>query len=202
MEHRAVARLALVLQAIYVGLTFGWRSWLQYRSTGDAGYRLSRAVPPAARTASALITAGAVTGLAGTAVATRSERRRSPARVVGVAGIAAGLVGTYRAQLDMGRSWRIGLDVAERTDLVTDGLFRYARNPIFSFMTLVGLSSAVANPNAATVVGAAMLTAGVEVQVRLVEEPYLREAHGDSYTAYAAKTGRFVPRLGAAPRLR
>ncbi len=197
MANRAIARVALVLQAIYIGLTFGWRSWLQYRATGDTGFRLSRAAPPAARAASALILAGAVTGLVGTAGATPSARRFSATRVLGVTGIAAGLAGTYRAQLDMGRSWRIGVDAAERTELVTNGLFQYARNPIFSFMTAVGLSSAVATPNRATVVGAALLAAGVEVQVRLVEEPYLREAHGEAYAAYAATTGRFVPQIGA-----
>ena len=172
MSHRTVARLALVLQAIYVGLTFGWRSWLQYRTTGDTGFRLTRGGPRAARAASTLMVAGAVTGLVGTAVATRSERRRSPVRLLGLAGITAGLVGTYRAQLDLGRSWRIGVDAEERTDLVTGGLFRYARNPIFSFMTLVGLSGAAAVPNAGTAAGAAMLAIGVEVQTRRVEEPY------------------------------
>jgi protein-S-isoprenylcysteine O-methyltransferase Ste14 len=96
----------------------------------------------------------------------------------------------------MGRSWRIGVDVQEKTDLVTDGLFRYARNPIYSFMTAVGLSSFAAAPNAATAAGAAMLAGGVELQVRLVEEPHLRATHLDTYTAYARRTGRFVPQIG------
>ncbi len=117
-------------------------------------------------------------------------------RLLALAGIAGGLIGTYRAQLDMGRSWRIGVDAKERTDLVADGLFRYARNPIFSFMTLVGLSSFAAAPNTATGVGAAMLVVGVDVQARLVEEPYLQKTHGEAYAAYARRTGRFIPGLG------
>jgi protein-S-isoprenylcysteine O-methyltransferase Ste14 len=195
----AVARLALALQASYVGLAFGWRSWLQYRTTGDTGFRLTPSAPPAARAASALMVGGAVTGLVGTAVATPSARRVSTVRLLGLAGIAAGLAGTYRAQLDLGRSWRIGVDTQERTDLVTDGLFRYVRNPIFSFMTLVGLSSALATPNRSTAAGAVMLAAGVSIQARLVEEPYLWETHGESYGAYARRTGRFAPRLGTQP---
>lgn len=199
MSNRTVARYVLVLQGIYVLLAFGWRSWLQYRSTGDSGFRLTHEASPEARAASALLTAGALTGLVGSAIAKPSDRRASPVRRLGLAGIAVGLAGTYRAQLDMGRSWRIGVDPVERTELVTDGLFRYARNPIFSFSTLVGLSSAAAIPNAATVAGAAMLVAGVEIQARLVEEPYLRDAHGDAYAAYCAHTGRFVPGVGAFP---
>lgn len=37
---------------------------------------------------------------------------------------------------------------------------------------------------------------GIGVQVRLVEEPYLRRTHGVAYTDYAARVGRFLPRLG------
>jgi hypothetical protein len=39
-------------------------------------------------------------------------------------------------------------------------LFRYVRNPVFSFMTLVWVSNAVAVPNVATAAGAAMLRTG------------------------------------------
>jgi protein-S-isoprenylcysteine O-methyltransferase Ste14 len=196
MSTRTAARSALVLQGVYVGLTFGWRSWLQYRSTGETGFRLGPTTPPAGRVASGLMVGGAATGLVGTVIAARSAPRAAPHRIVALAGIAAGLLGTYRAQLDMGRSWRIGVDVDEETDLVTDGLFRHARNPIFSFMTLVGLSSVAAAPNPATAAGAAMLVGGVEMQVRLVEEPHLRASHRDSYASYARRTGRFVPRIG------
>jgi SAM-dependent methyltransferase len=41
----------------------------------------------------------------------------------------------------------------------------------------------------------------LEVQVRLVEEPYLLRTHGRAYAEYGARTGRFVPGLGRlAPR--
>jgi protein-S-isoprenylcysteine O-methyltransferase Ste14 len=36
----------------------------------------------------------------------------------------------------------------------------------------------------------------LEIQVRLVEEPYRRRVHGDHYGDYAARTGRFVPLTG------
>jgi protein-S-isoprenylcysteine O-methyltransferase Ste14 len=45
---------------------------------------------------------------------------------------------------------------------------------------------------------AALLLAvvAIEMQVRVVEEPYLRRTHGDAYTAYAARGGRFLPGIG------
>ena len=36
----------------------------------------------------------------------------------------------------------------------------------------------------------------VQLQVRVVEEPYLLATHGKTYAAYAARVGRFVPGAG------
>ena len=41
------------------------------------------------------------------------------------------------------------------------------------------------------------LVAGFELQVRFVEEAYLRRVHGDTYACYAARAGRFVAGIGA-----
>ena len=196
MSDRTVARVALGAQVVHLGLAFGWKTWSQYRSTGDTGFRLGHGAPPVARAAIALAVAGAVTGMVGTALAKPPGRRASPGRVAALFGMAAGVVGTYRAQRDMGESWRVGVDEADSTGLVTNGLFRHVRNPMFSFMTLVWAASAAAVPNAATAAGAAMLAAGLDIEVRLVEEPYLRDVHGGPYLVYARVTGRFVPRLG------
>jgi protein-S-isoprenylcysteine O-methyltransferase Ste14 len=40
------------------------------------------------------------------------------------------------------------------------------------------------------------MVASIEVQVRVVEEPYLLRVHGQVYRDYLATVGRFVPRLG------
>ena len=41
-----------------------------------------------------------------------------------------------------------------------------------------------------------LLIAGLEIQVRLVEEPHLIRTHGEAYLAWARGVGRFVPGLG------
>ena len=45
-----------------------------------------------------------------------------------------GLAATLYAQLDMGESWRVGVDTSETTTLVRSGSFRLIRNPIFAAM--------------------------------------------------------------------
>ncbi len=199
MSNGLVARLAIALQTAYVLAVFGGRSWAQRRSTGQSGFRLRRIPGARSRGPSALVAAGALTILAGTAAAASSARRAAPIRCLGLAGMALGLAGTLRAQRDIGRSWRIGVDTAERTELVTRGLYRLARNPLFSFMILAALSSAVAVPTPVTAAGAAAVAVGAEMQTRLVEEPHLRRAHGDSYLSYARRTGRFFPGIGRLP---
>jgi protein-S-isoprenylcysteine O-methyltransferase Ste14 len=36
----------------------------------------------------------------------------------------------------------------------------------------------------------------VQLQVRSIEEPYLRRVHGVAYERYAGRVGRFVPGVG------
>jgi protein-S-isoprenylcysteine O-methyltransferase Ste14 len=115
---------------------------------------------------------------------------------VGVVLAVAGIGATFYAQVAMGASWRIGVDPGERTELVTTGPFAFVRNPIFAAMlpTAVGLTLLV--PSWVAFVGLVGLVAALELQVRVVEEPYLLRAHGASYAAYAARVGRFVPGVG------
>jgi protein-S-isoprenylcysteine O-methyltransferase Ste14 len=51
-------------------------------------------------------------------------------------------------------------------------------------------------PNAMALAGTVVLLAALHLQVRVVEEPYLRRTHGRHYERYAAKTGRFIPGVG------
>lgn len=96
----------------------------------------------------------------------------------------------------MGESWRIGVDTNERTALVTTGAFAIVRNPIFTAMLVTAAGLTMTIPNAISIVGLVALIAALEVQVRLVEEPYLLTAQGDSYRTYAHHVGRFAPGIG------
>jgi len=107
-----------------------------------------------------------------------------------------GLGFTLFAQSGMGTSWRIGVDATERTALVTSGLFAFLRNPIFTGMLAFAFGLAGLWPNVASLAAAVALFVAVELQVRFVEEPYLRATHGEAWVRWAARTGRFVPFVG------
>ena len=121
---------------------------------------------------------------------------RSAVHVVGISLFLPGVLGVVVGQATMGSSWRIGTDPADRTRLVTEGPFSVVRNPIYSSLipTLLGLALLV--PNVVALASVAMLIAVLEVETRLIEEPYLLRTHGDAYSRYASRVGRFVPGVG------
>ncbi len=195
-----MALWALALYVLYLALAFGGRTLLQLRSTGSTGFKGISGRPLSAEwtggvlfvAAFLLILAAPLLGLAG-ALEPVSVLDGSIGYALGFVLFFAGLAGTLLA---MGASWRIGVDEAERTELVTGGPFALVRNPIFSAMVPAFLGLALLVPNIASLAGFAALVVALEVQVRLVEEPYLLRAHGARYADYASRVGRFVPGLG------
>ena len=187
--------VVVLLEIVFVGWALVWRSVQHRRTTGSAGFVALRERGVPARLAGLSMIAGVFGLSTGTGVAAESQAWTVVAGA-GAALMTAGLALTVAAQQQMGPSWRIGVDPAERTELVTAGLFGRVRNPIFTAMILFAFGVALAMPNAWSVVGAALLAAGIMLQVLVVEEPYLRRVHGEAYERYVRGAGRFLPRLG------
>lgn len=195
--------LALALYAIYLGTAFAARSVLQLRATGSTGFHGVSGRPGSAEWAGGVLLAAALT-LGVMAPALQLAGVVAPAAVLDTEAIAAvgaglavmGIALTLAAQSAMGRSWRIGVDPLERTQLVTSGPFTVVRNPVFAAMIPTGVGLALIAPNVVALIAVATLTLALQLQTRVVEEPYLRSAHGDDYAVYAARVGRFVPGLG------
>jgi protein-S-isoprenylcysteine O-methyltransferase Ste14 len=194
-----MAVAALVIYLVWGLLAFGWRTVVQLRRTGDSGLRLHAERGTAQWWGKIGFIVAIALGFAAPVAAVAGLDDLVDVSMLGVVGLAIALVGvalTLLAQLAMGPSWRIGVDPSERTGLVTGGPFDLVRNPIFAAMlvTVVGLTLMI--PNVVTILGLVTLVVALEVQVRLVEEPYLTRVHGDSYRRYAQRVGRFVPGLG------
>lgn len=195
------AALVLASLVLFGALAFGWRTWLQWRRTGSTGFKgVSGRIGSAEWIGGVLLAAAfVIAALAPAAVLAGWSTELGfscPVGLLGAALLGGGVLGTLMAQLDMGASWRIGVDSRERTALISRGLFRFVRNPVFTSMLLVLAGETLLVPgwlSAAAFVGALI---GLELQVRLVEEPYLLRTHGDAYRAYASRVGRFLPIFG------
>jgi protein-S-isoprenylcysteine O-methyltransferase Ste14 len=115
-------------------------------------------------------------------------------RLAGWTVCGAGLLFTLVAQAQMGASWRIGID--ERpTGLVSHGLFRVVRNPVFTGMLLTLSGLVLVSPSPWTLMAWLHALLLISLQARL-EERHLLDLHGEAYRRYASRVGRFVPGLG------
>lgn len=195
--------VALVLFAVFAVLGFGWRSWEQRRRTGSTGFRGISGRPGSIEwfagvgfiVAEGVAVFGPILQLLG--VVSPLDFLHTPwIQIAGAAIAVLGIATTVYAQLDMGDSWRIGVDKSETTTLVRSGVFGWVRNPIFTAMMTFGLGIALLAPNLVALAGFAILVITIELQVRTVEEPYLLATHGDAYRDYLASVGRFVPGVG------
>lgn len=184
---------------IYVLVAFVLRTVVHAWQTGSSGFVGVRAgASGLERAAAVAMVAAFVLGLVAPFVGTPIAETTG----VGAAIVGLSTVATLVAQLAMARSWRIGVNPKERTELVTRFPFSIVRNPIFTCMIAASMGIALACPTPLALVAPPLLIAALSVQVRLVEEPYLSSVHGAAYRAYAAETGRFIPGWGRlrAPR--
>lgn len=198
-------RLTIVLWVCYLAASLGLRVLIQLRTTGRTGFVLHRRGSSALQLfASALFVSSLLAGFASPILALslpeqswfRVSPLPVPLTVLAVLLYLAAVSIAFTAQLTMGRSWRIGVDGDERTELVTNGAFRYVRNPVFSALLLTSVALALLCSTAVAWVACAVQLMALEIQVRSVEEPYLARVHGDAYREYLARVGRFVPGIG------
>ena len=101
------------------------------------------------------------------------------------------LVIVWVAQSQMAESWRIGIDEKNKTELVTNGLFRYSRNPIFLGIMVANIGLFSVLPNAFTMLIVALSTISVNTQIRL-EEAFLLKEFREQYIMYKTRVNRWI----------
>ena len=203
VRSRLIPGLALALYAIYLVLAFIVRSVVQRRRTGSTGFRGLSGKPGSPEWVGGFLFIVALVGgvaapildLTGVVEPVDAVDARA-LQWTGVALFVVGLGATLFAQEAMGRSWRIGVDHQERTELVTAGPFDIVRNPIFASMLPTSLGLVLLVPNVVALGSFGALIVALEIQTRLVEEPYLLRAHGERYGTYTSRVGRFLPGVG------
>jgi protein-S-isoprenylcysteine O-methyltransferase Ste14 len=113
----------------------------------------------------------------------------------GILCLALGLWLLYRSHADLGTNWSITLEVRESHRLVTQGIYRQVRHPMYLALLLYSCGQALALPN--WVAGPSyLLTFGLLFALRVgPEERMMLEEFGEDYRAYMARTKRLVPGL-------
>lgn len=100
----------------------------------------------------------------------------------------------YASHKQLGKNWSVSLEIRDRHELVTDGLYRYVRHPMYSSFWLWAIAQFFLLPN--WVAGLAGLVGVAILYFFRVgkEEAMMRQTFGQAYDDYAARTGRVVPR--------
>ncbi|MCI0629628.1 MAG: isoprenylcysteine carboxylmethyltransferase family protein [Phycisphaerales bacterium] len=113
-----------------------------------------------------------------------------------IAGIVCLIVGLwlfYRSHADLGTNWSVTLQVREQHQLITHGVYRRIRHPMYTALLLYSIGQALVIPN--WVAGPLYLVAFIVLLAfRLpAEERMMIEEFGEQYTAHMARTKRLAP---------
>jgi len=99
----------------------------------------------------------------------------------------------HRTHEALGRNWSVTLEVRENHRLVTEGIYRYLRHPMYTAFWLWALAQALLLPNC--IAGpAGLLGFGTLYFFRVNrEEQLMLDTFGEEYRAYMARTRRIIP---------
>jgi protein-S-isoprenylcysteine O-methyltransferase Ste14 len=112
---------------------------------------------------------------------------------ISVALLAIGLCATLLCWKRMGKSWRMGINPEEKTQLIVSGPYAYIRHPIYAIQSLMLLASMLLLPSPLMLVACFLMITFLQWEARR-EEKYLAVHHGDGYLDYCRQTGGFLPR--------
>ena len=115
--------------------------------------------------------------------------------VLGIICLALGLWFFYRSHADLGVNWSISLELREDHRLITFGVYRRIRHPMYAAIFLQAIAQALLLPN--WLAGPAYMFAfSVTFPLRVrSEETMMLKKFGDEYRAYTTRTKRLIPNV-------
>ena len=113
--------------------------------------------------------------------------------ILGVVTLCGALLLFYRSHADLGRNWSVSLEIRNEHRLVTTGIYRLIRHPMYSSFFLLAVAQVLLLPN--WFAGATGLVAvGILYAFRVrQEERMMIERFGADYQNYMAHTARLIP---------
>jgi len=101
----------------------------------------------------------------------------------------------WRSHADLGHNWSVTVEIKEKHALVTDGVFRYMRHPMYSAHWLWGIAQLLLIQN--WIAGLASLVVFLPLYLLRVprEEKTMLENFAEEYRLYMDQTGSIIPRF-------
>lgn len=98
-----------------------------------------------------------------------------------------------RTHKDLGKNWSVTLEIKDSHRLITGGVYRYVRHPMYSAFFLWALAQLILIPN--WIAGpAGFIGFGILYAFRVGrEEKMMLDTFGEEYAAYSARTARILP---------
>lgn len=131
----------------------------------------------------------------------RADYRLTPGARARAGWAGAGLLAAaiwlfWRAHRDLGSNWSPSLEIGEQHTLVTDGIYRHIRHPMYASQALWSVAQLLLLPN--WIAGWAGLVTFLPLYLSRIpnEEQMMRDHFGEAYQDYCSRTGRILPRLG------
>lgn len=99
----------------------------------------------------------------------------------------------WRTHKDLGRNWSVSLEVRDKHELITGGVYRYVRHPMYSAFFLWAVAQFLLLPN--WVAGLSGIVGFGTLYLFRVgrEEKLMLDAFGEEYRAYMERTARVLP---------
>lgn len=114
---------------------------------------------------------------------------------VGLALLAATFWLFHRAHTDLGTNWSVSLELRENHQVITQGVYRSIRHPMYTAIFLYALAQTFLLAN--WIAGPSCLVAFTLMfawRIR-AEERMMRDRFGQAYVEYTAATKRLIPRV-------
>ena len=182
--------MALICYVVLAMSIFGFRVAVQLKRTGDHGIRVATQLSSPLEKLTTYLQVFVLLAVLAIVILESMGALRPHfdfgvvGTIVGLLLCAAGTTLTMISQFQMGKSWRIGVDESEKTELISNGMFSVCRNPIYLGMMVIGLGFIALVPHFTMGICYLLALVGIDLQVRKIEEPHLTHVFGDAYADY------------------
>ncbi len=100
----------------------------------------------------------------------------------------------WRSHADLGRNWTVTIGLRDKHKLVTEGIFKYIRHPMYAAHILWAIAQILIIHNW-LVAYPFLITVTLLYLLRVnIEEEMMIEKFGEEYKQYMSKTGRILPK--------